>query len=284
MRTQFLGKLDLDQAKLARDLERSLALHYSEPYTDFYFGRPWKSVMLRAPGGDVGDDIIAHYDMTKPSGVTAHGEQLPYISEIIEKYFFAENVTFARLAVISDMVIVPHRDYVELSCDPLARRRAAHRLHVSLSTSEDCVFTDEDVVYRMNAGESWFLDASRVHGAGVLSKFRRVHLILDLADVARDEMLRFDTTLPAGIPESAIRRRPPLSEREQNAILALSSIVDLDNLSEIFALVIKKDYRKDGGPNFVWRTMKEIAKLSGNQAVVTKIAEWHKLCVLERIE
>ncbi len=146
------------------------------------------------------------------------------------------------------------------------------------------MFTDEEVVYRMNAGEVWFLDVSRVHGAGILGMFRRVHLILDLADVGRDELLRFDATPSAGIPESAIRRRPPLSEREQNAILALSSIVDLDNLSEIFALVIKKEYRKDGGPNFVWRTMTEIARLSGNQAVVTKIAEWHKLCVLERVE
>src|SRR5271166_5457346 len=159
MSTKLLGKLDLDQERLLSDLERSLDFRYSEPYMEFNFGRPWKSVMLWAPGGEVGDDIIAHYDTGKPSGITAHGQQLPYIREIIEKNFVVENVTFARLAVATDIVMVPHRDYVELS-DPVARQRAAHRLHVSLATSEDCLFAEEDVVYRMGAGEVWFLDVS----------------------------------------------------------------------------------------------------------------------------
>jgi hypothetical protein len=282
MRTQQLGRLDLDQERLSKDLERSLDLRYSEPYMEFNFGRPWKSVMLWAPGGEVGDDIIAHYDISKPSGVTAHGEHLPYIRDIIEENFAVENVTFARLAVVSDMVMVPHRDYVELPDD--AHQRAAHRLHVSLATSEDCVFTDEDVVYQMKAGEVWFLDASRLHGAGVLSTIRRVHLILDLADMNQDELLRFERAPSVGIPQARIRRRPPLGDREREALLSLASIVDLDNLSEVFALVIKKDYRAEGGPNFVWNTMREIARLSGKDEIVTKIAGWHKHCVLERVE
>ena len=282
MRTQLLGRLDLDQERLSKDLERSLGLHYSEPYMEFNFGRPWKSVMLWAPGGVIGDDIIAHYDITKPSGVTGHGECLPYIREIIEDNFVVENVTFARLAVVSGMVMVPHRDYVELSGD--AHRRAAHRLHVCLATSEDCVFTDQDVVYQMKAGEVWFLDASRLHGAGVISTTRRVHLILDLGDVDQDHLLAFDATPSGGIPGASVRRRPRLSDREREAILSLASIVDLDNLPEIFALVVKKDYRSFGGPDFVWNTMREIARLSGDPEIVAKITSWYKHCVLERVE
>jgi hypothetical protein len=282
MRTQRLGRLDLDLERLAKDLEASLDLHYSEPYMEFNFGRAWKSVMLWAPGGDVGDDIIAHYDWSQPSGVTAHGEKLPYIREIIEENFAVENVTFGRLAVVSDMVMVPHRDYVELSASE--HRRAAHRLHVSLATSEDCVFTDEDVVYQMKAGEVWFLDASRLHGAGVISDARRVHLILDLADMSQDELLRFDRTPSVGIPETSIRKRPRMTGAQREAVLSLASIVDLDNLPEVFAMVVKKDYRVDGGPNFVWSTMREIAKRSGKEEIVTKINDWHKHCVLERVE
>jgi L-proline cis-4-hydroxylase len=282
MRTRLLGKLDLDPERLLSDLERSLDFRYSEPYMEFNFGRPWKSVMLWAPGGEVGDDIIAHYDTGKPSCATAHGERLPYIREIIEENFVARNVTFGRLAVATDMVMVPHRDYVELSDS--ARQRAAHRLHVSLATSEDCLFADEEVVYAMSAGEVWSLDVSRLHGVGVLSTTRRVHLILDLADVEQCEVLKFPAVQADGIPESSIRQRPALTDREREAILALSSVVDLDNLSEVFALVIKKDYRKDGGPNFVWRTMKEIARRSNNDAVVSKIADWYTHCVMERQE
>jgi hypothetical protein len=283
MQTQLLGRLDLDHERLLADLERSLDFHYSEPYMEFNFGRPWKSVMLWAPGGDVGDDIIAHYDITKPSGVTLHGERLPYVREVIEKNFATENVTFARLAVVTDMVMVPHRDYVELS-DTVAQRRAAHRLHVSLATSDDCLFSDENLVYQMRTGEVWSLDVSELHGAGVLSTIRRVHLILDLADVEPAEVLRFPATSSDGIPQSAIRTRPAMTDEEREAILALSEVVDLDNLSEVFALVVKKDFRKDGGTNFVWKAMKEIARRSNDEAVVTKIADWYKHCVLEREE
>lgn len=283
MHTQLLAKLDLDQERLREDLERSTELHYSEPYTEFLCGRPWKSAMLWAPGGETGDDIIAHYDVTKPSGVTPHGARLPYIREIIEKYFTVEHVTFARLAVITDSVMVPHRDYVELS-DPLAQRRAAHRLHVCLATSEDCLFTEDDLIYRMRFGEVWFLDVTRLHGAGVLSDTRRVHLILDFADVDREKLLNFDVTAPVGIPESSIHPRPPLSDREREGLRSLASIVDRDNLKEIFGVVIRKHYGKDGGPNFVWDTIGEIARLSQDDEIVARVADLHRHCVLERVE
>lgn len=283
MRTQLLAKLDLDQARLHEDLVRSTELHYSEPYTEFLCGRPWKSAMLWAPGGEIGDDIIAHYDAAKPAAVTPHGERLPYIREIVEKNFAVEHVTFARLAVITDSVMVPHRDYVELS-DPLAQRRAAHRLHVCLATSDECLFTEEDLVYRMRSGDVWFLDVTRQHGAGVLDETRRVHLILDFADVDPDQLLGFEVTSPVGIPEANIRDRPPLSDRERDGLRALASVVDRDNLKEIFGVVIRKHYGKDGGPNFVWDTIGEIARLSGDDEIVAKVADLHKHCVLERVE
>jgi hypothetical protein len=284
LRTQLLGQLELDQAKLAEDLQRSLRLHYSEPYPEFLCGRPWKSVMLWAPGGDVGDDIIAHYDASKPSGVTAHGKQLPYIRQIIEDSFAIENVTFARLAVITDSVMVPHRDYVELS-DPVAAQRAAHRLHVCLATSEDCLFSEADTIYRMDPGEVWFLDVTELHSAGVLSDFRRVHLILDFADVSDGQrLLKFDVTSSAGIPERKIRPRPPLPQAEREGLLSMASVFDQDNLMEVFGIVIKKHFRKDGGPDFVWDTMEEIARRSGNEANIAKVAQMYKHCVLERVE
>jgi hypothetical protein len=283
MRTQLLTKLDLDQDRLREDLERSTGLRYSEPYTEFLCGRPWKSAMLWAPGGEVGDDIIAHYDATKPATITPYGDQLPYIREIVEKNFAVEHVTFARLAVITDSVMVPHRDYVELS-DPLAQRRAAHRLHVCLATSDECLFTEDDLVYQMRSGDVWFLDVTRQHGAGVLNETRRVHLILDFADVDREQLLNFDVTSPVGIPESSIRPRPPLSTRERDGLLALASVVDRDNLKEIFGVVIRKHFGKDGGPDFVWHTIREIAQLSGDDEIVARVADLHKHCVLERVE
>jgi hypothetical protein len=284
MRTQLVGTLELDQARLLADLERSTKFHYSEPYTEFLCGRPWKSLMLFTPGGTADDDVISHYDSAKDSSFTTHGEQLPYIRKVIEKFFAVEHMTFARLAVMRENVMLPHCDYVELS-DPFAQRRAVHRMHLVLATSKDCLFTEADVVYQMNVGEVWFLDATRPHGAGVLSDFRRVHLLLDFADVAQPgKLLNFAVTPSADIPASSIRSRPAISYPERATLLSLASIADMDNLREIFGIVIKTHYRNDGGADFVWDTMGEIARLSNDDAIIAEVARLHKHCILERDE
>lgn len=282
MRTQLLGKIDLDEEPLLKDLENSIGLHYSEPYVEFLCGRPWKSVMLWAPSGEVGDNVIAHYDTSQASAATEQCAGLPYIREIIETYFAVEHLSFARLAVMSDSVLVPHRDYVELTGDTAAT--PAHRLHVSLSTSADCLFSEGNVVYRMNAGEVWFLDASRPHSAGVLSDHRRVHLILDFADVDEaTDLHRFGPTAP-GIPESSTRHREPLTDAQRAAVLSLSSLINMDNLRDVFGIVIKTHYRRDGGRNYVWRAMEEIGERSGDEEIQAKIAELYEYYMIEREE
>jgi hypothetical protein len=284
MRTQLLGKVELDEPRLLKDLETSTALHYAEPYVEFLCGLPWKSAMLWAPNGEIGDDVIAHYDTSAASGPTPNARQLPYVLELIEKSVNTKLLTFARMVVMSDSVLVPHRDYVELS-EAATAVRPAHRLHVSLATSEDCLFTEANEVYRMRRGEVWFLDAARLHSAAVLSDTRRVHLLLDFADVDDGaRLLNFEIANPPGVPLTHIAPREPLSDAERAEILGLARIVDLDNLREVIGLVIKKHYRKDGGENFVWHTVTEIGRLSGNPAVLQKIEELHKHYVLERAE
>jgi hypothetical protein len=283
MRTQLIGRIELDAARLAEDLDRSRDINYDEPYEEFVCGNPWKSAMLWAPGGDI-HAAIGQYDPSRPAAFTAHAEHLPYVQEILRTYFDTDKVTFARLVPFTNSVLIPHCDYVELS-DDLSKQRIAHRLHIVLATAENAMFSETDTVYRMRSGEVWFIDVTRPHSAGVLGDTRRVHLLIDIADVAEvEDVLKFDFTLDAGIPQANLCDRPPLAVDERAGLMSLASVLDQENLMDVMGLVIKKHYRRDGGPDFVWSSMKEIARLNGDDAIIQRVADLYKHTNLERIE
>ncbi|MEU4569787.1 aspartyl/asparaginyl beta-hydroxylase domain-containing protein [Micromonospora sp. NPDC023956] len=284
MQTQLIGRVDIDQERLRTDLAATRDFRFSEPYIEFSIGRPWSSCMLWTHGGEVGDGVIAHYDPSRPSRPTPYGERLPYVTELIERTFDTEHLLFARLAVMSETVLMPHRDYVEFTEVP-EEQRATHRLHVPLATNEDCLFLEDGTVYRMKSGEVWCLDVTRMHSAGVLSDFRRMHVILDFAGVPDPyRLLRADVTTRPGIPAGNTIARPALTDQEYAAVLRLAEVVDLDNLPELFGILIKKNFRRDGGPDFVWRAAREIARRSGRPEIVDRMAELHKHHMLERDE
>lgn len=283
MRTQMLAQIDIDEARVRDELEFSRDFHFSEQYPEFQSGQPWKTCMLWSSGGVIGDGIIAHYDTTLPVQPTTYGKQLPYIRELIEESVVIDHLLFARLVIMTDAVLLPHRDYVEFTSGP-EEHRPGHRLHIPLSTNENCLFMENNTIYRMFFGEFWSLDVSQMHSAAVLSDTRRSHLIMDFADVPPHAVLKGSQQPAYGIPEANVVHRPPLSERERSAILALSEVVDWENLNEVFGIVIRKSYRRDGGASFVWDAMRSITRNSGDVALAEKVDELYRLCMLERDE
>lgn len=282
MQTQMLGRLDIAGPKLLSDVAHCAKFQYSEHYSEFLCSGAWKSCMLWAPGGDVGDNVIAHYDTGAVSKITDYGKELPYLREIIERMFATDRLVFARIAIMSGSVGIPHRDYIELDGVP-EQKRPACRLHLPLVTSDDCYFTEDNVIFRMKFGEVWALDVSRVHSSAVLSELQRVHLILDFNQITDPtQLVRFPVESLPGIPEESVCRRELLSEREREDILSLAPIIDLDNLRDAFGIVVKKHYRKDGGQNFVWGTLDQIAKRHSDAAVSERIRELHKYFTMER--
>ena len=284
MRTQMLGRLRLDEVRLSEELIRSRDFEFAEQYAEFQCGRrPWQTCMLWSGGGEVGDGVIAHYDTSQPCRPTIFAERVPYIRHLVEEHFATEHLLFCRMVVMSANVLVPHRDFLEFGERP-SEASPTHRLHVPLATGEDCLFLEDNVVYRMLPGEVWSLDVTRLHSAAVLSGTRRVHLILDFADVPDHDLLRFARARSAGIPEHSLVERPPLSDGQRDALLGLSGVIDCENLKEVFGLVIRKHYRRDGGQDFVWTTMRAIARASGDAEVGARIEELFRHCALEREE
>src|SRR5207302_4629553 len=104
------------------------------------------------------------------------------------------------------------------------------------------------------------------------------------ADVPDAQLLKFPFDPATGFPPHSLVERPRLSQRERDAILGLSCVVDLENLTEVMGVVIRKQYRKDGGDNFVWGAMTEIGRSSGDSGVHERIKELYQHCMLERAE
>ena len=282
MRTQLLGRVKIDETALHPELDRALSFSYQEPYGEFLCGRPWKSCMVWAPGGDPGDGVIAHYDSQRPSSKTPYGAQLPYLFEVLDGAFALDHLAFARLAVMSDSVLVPHRDYLEF--DERSAASPAHRLHLPLQTNPHSLFSETDTVFRMAVGEIWSLDVTNLHSAAVLSEDKRVHLILDFRHAgSAGEVLRRPVD-SNGIPAASISARPPLQERDRETLLGLSAVISPANMKDVFGLVIKMHYFKDGGEDFVWNTIMEIGRRSESRELETSIRDLHRYYALARAE
>ncbi|GAA1510321.1 hypothetical protein GCM10009677_49110 [Sphaerisporangium rubeum] len=283
MRTRYVKTIGLDEDRLAKDLEESESFQYSEAYSNYLIGGPWKSAMVWATGGDTGSGVLTNYAYDQRSTFTEYGSRLPYVQEIITNVADLGRLQFVRLAVFSDSVIVPHRDFLELSDVP-EESRSAHRLHIPLVTHENCFFSEDNVVYRMRAGEIWYFDAARIHSVASLSSAPRIHLIFDFANRSGDGPLVNGEPEPEGENIPAGRRvdRPALPDDRRAALLRLADVLTMDSFREVFSIVIKTHFRWDGGENFAWDTMTELARACDDPAVLPHTMELLRYYTLDR--
>lgn len=281
-RTQLAGHVRIDPERTVEDLARTRRFRYSDAYSDYLVGGPWHSLMLWSTGGDGGDGVITNYDHTRRGALTEYGSQLPYLSELIRSNFDVEHLNFARLVVMSGSVTLPHRDLLELGDIP-QDRRMTHRVHIPLVTHEDAFHTEDNLVYHMDVGDVWVLDASRVHAAAVLSDRPRVHLMLDFTEVDDLAALaRFGWSLDGLVPAGRIREREALKPEEYQALLRLADVITVETWREVASIVVKTHFRKDGGDEFVWRTLEDIAARCPEPAVQALIAERKRFFLMER--
>lgn len=282
VRTRHVTTIPLDDARLEEDLRRSASFRYSEAYSDYLIGGPWKSATLWARGGDAGDGVLTNYAYDRAATFTECGAQLPYLKELITGTVDIARLNFVRLARISDSVIVPHRDFLELGDIP-EDARSAHRLHIPLVTHDDCFFSEDNTVYRMRAGDVWFFDASRIHSVASLRQAERIHLIFDFYDADGGPLVTVDDRGRGdGVPPDRAVARPPLSADDRAALDRLSDVLTMDTFGEVFSIVIKHHFRYDGGDDFCWRTMTALARACDDPAVLPHALELHRYYTLER--
>jgi L-proline cis-4-hydroxylase len=281
MRTRYVTTVDLDSAALAKDLEHAESFRFSEAYSEYLIGGPWKSCMLWSVGADTGDGVITNYAYGQQAGFTEYGSQLPYLQDLITGMADLSRLNFARLAPVCDVVFIPHRDLLELRVLPEDNRNA-HRVHVVLATNENCFFSEGNTVYQMREGDVWFLDAAEMHSVASFSKDPRVHLILDFVNTPDPSPLLKLDEAGVDMPADRVVARPPLPDSDRAALRKLTDVLTMDSFYDVFAIVIKKFFRFDAGDDFVWDTMTAIARDCPDPAVLPHTLDLRRYYTLER--
>lgn len=263
MNTGRFARLSLDPDSLAADLRTISSFTFDSAYREFVFGE-WRSCMLWNSSGSVDETHISSTEgAARP---TVYGRAAPYLAGLVEQVFRLDRLRFGRIAqLMPGTVLVPHCDFLELSENLL-------RIHVPLYTSRTCLNAEESVVFHMDAGEVWLLDANRIHSAASFWDQPRTHLILDFAATGDiDDLLRIDVDGARAIPIESVAFRPTIAPDEVEALMALSRVIDHQNYRDIFALLIRKSFCRDVSLSTVYNWLAAIGQGSGNQALVEEL-------------
>lgn len=274
MESRIIGKIDLDEESVMKEVERILSFPADPGYTGYSFGT-WSIYLLWNSSGDVSDSTLHEFE--GPGQITDFGRQLPYLRAIIEQHFRTEKMKWARAFLLRDGNIVPHRDYLEFN-------RPLTRIHLALLTDEGSLHSEDEDVFQMRKGEVWYLAAGKVHSAVSLNNFSRIVVCMefDLEEGQKPEAaFRYPTLSSPDISPKIIERQPPTAE-DLKAIYGLSHLISETNYKDIVQFLSKIHFYKyaHAGDFFDWLMV--IARHSDNPLLVEKTIAFKKNCIESR--
>ncbi|HEX7331331.1 MAG TPA: aspartyl/asparaginyl beta-hydroxylase domain-containing protein [Pyrinomonadaceae bacterium] len=240
MNSRIVNKIELDDRLLDQEIEKILQFSdVKEEYSEYRFGT-WKNYVLWNGSGDEKDTL---FKGTKGGAIrTGLGRQLEYITTVIEQNFHTDRLKMVRANLLSDAVLIPHRDYVEFKED--SRRLA--RLHLPIRTDLNSMHSEGHEVFHMRKGEIWYLDVANIHSACNLSDNPRISLVLDfcldgqpLESVFKGKASRIKRSEPMMI------EREPVDEEFLNSINALKHVVNRMNYRDVVLLLSRIHFYKN---------------------------------------
>ncbi|QUQ67495.1 aspartyl/asparaginyl beta-hydroxylase domain-containing protein [Kutzneria sp. CA-103260] len=259
--TRMLSTYTVDTEALARDLATMESFPYTNTYGEFACGH-WRSCAAWNGSGDGLHTSLDAYD--GPAVLTDLGKQLPYVEELVNRLFDVSLLRFGRIARLTPgSVLVPHRDYLELESDLI-------RIHLPLETDDSCLNSHENVIYHMNLGEIWFLDATKPHSAFSGWDRDRVHLVLDFKADSIGKILADDPAV-TGIPADRTVSRPPMTPAESEAYVAAGALMTHVTHREFLKIAITALFTRDIEPTDVFSLFEAAAERSGDPDVLKAI-------------
>jgi hypothetical protein len=158
-----------DSTILAAELNSVFNDEWINHFNTKDFNGKWKSIALRSATGNA-DDIIANYTpVFKDTPLLA---KLPYINIILQEWK-CEKETVRFMALYPDSEIKPHRD---LGC---SYTEGNFRLHIPILTNEAVDFVVDGINHKLQPGDCWYMDFSKVHSVKNAGETVRVHLVID---------------------------------------------------------------------------------------------------------
>ena len=240
MPSKMIGKLSLNNELLQKDLEVVDKFPViEEEYTEFGVGI-WKNHSLWNESGDFKN--TQYRDYNTPIKLTELGRKLPYINSLITENFDTTNLKMVRGRNLINGLVIPHKDFVELS----KPKECYLRIFIPLENNQNAYHSDENSVFQMQKAEVWRLDASIIHAAANFGTDNRLHLCLDF---------QFDKAIPYGsvfldqkIPASVVAPTMPIRNKITDLDLKLeqlSNSINTTNLLEVVAELSKLHFKYD---------------------------------------
>lgn len=240
MNSRIIGAVELDENLLRRDIETILSFSdVKEEYSEYRFGT-WKNYVLWNGSGDEKDTLFK--GMQGGAVKTGLGRPLEYLNSVIEENFRTDRLKMVRANLLSDAVLIPHRDYVEFKSD--SSRLA--RLHIPLQTDRDSLHAEDGHVFHMRRGEVWYLDVSRIHSACNMSETPRISLVLDFGLDGQPLEMAFKHPLRhRQCPAPTMIEREPAGEDFLKTIESLRHVINRTNYRDIVLFLSRVHFYKD---------------------------------------
>lgn len=270
MRSRLIGRIPLDRDALRAEAEHLANIAAHDDYAEYTFGTWRAHVLWNGTGDDQDGTFRAHQSKLTP---TRHAQHVPYIRSVLERVFDLDRVSWIRAFVCRDGVLVPHRDFIELS-------ERFSRIQFPILTHPTCLHMEEDEVFHMRTGELWEIDATTVHGACSLTKHTRVSICVD-APLHPDGPPWRDGALE---PTTDIERpiRPPIDAAFLDGVLGLSAILERNNVRDIVAMLARIPYYREAHASRVFDWLEEITRRSGNAELVERAIAYRRFCIEQR--
>lgn len=249
MNSRIVGRIDLDDGLLRRDLEKILGFgHVREEYSEYRFG-VWKNYVLWNGTGRQKDTLFR--GMQGGALRTEMGAELDYINSLLEETFHTEKLKMVRANLLQDALLIPHRDYIEFKDDS----EKLARLHVPLETDMNSLHSEDTTVFHMRHGEVWFLDVGSLHSACNMSERPRISLVLDfgLDGEPLESVFRHPAAFRTDLAPMLVERELPDADF-LNAVRSLRHVINHENYKDLVMLLSRVHFYKDisSGLFFDW--------------------------------
>ncbi|MGB7337427.1 MAG: aspartyl/asparaginyl beta-hydroxylase domain-containing protein [Phototrophicaceae bacterium] len=266
MKSRIIGRIELDEAALAQELEIIKTLPFNKSYSEYAIG-DWRNCVLWNQSGNHEDTIFNDYEgLPQP---TALGKQTRYLSSVIESTFNLEYLRWARIFLVKSGMLRPHRDYLEFEDQDFSR------CHIPIQTDESSMHTENENVFNMRKGEIWYLDASVPHSACSFSGIERMTINLDFfSGVPFEKLFKNDSYVADGQPKMV--ERPAMTDEYLESLMDLSTLIHPYNFDEIVGILSKVHYLRVANPADTYDWLIEICKRANQGELHQKAIEMKK--------
>lgn len=158
-----------DVARLKQDLLQIEASQWIGHFNTSAYEKNWSCLPLRSVDGRL-DHIMPVEESNFQDTVLL--QRCPYFREVIDS-FECEKTSIRLMSLEPGGVIKEHRDKGGAFEDGMTR------LHIPILTSAQVMFRIEGEDIHFSAGDTWYLNASCLHGVENHSTEARVHLMID---------------------------------------------------------------------------------------------------------